>query len=245
MDIETRIAQFEKMATDDPTTARAHFSLGGAYQQAGRFAEAAQSYLKCGELNPGMSKAYQLAGAALIATDQPDRAGEILLTGFAEAGKRGDLMPKRAMGDMLGQLDIPLPEIEEICTGNRKIGLGVMGFADTLFKLGVRYDSDEGVAWGERFMKFLNDEAHSCSERLAQERGCFPNWQGSTWDTKHHRAMRNACCTTVAPTGTISIIADCSCGIEPLFSLVFYRNVLIGQTEGRVPMVEVNDVFKS
>jgi Fe-S cluster biosynthesis and repair protein YggX len=113
MDIDTRIAQFEKMATDDPTNDMAHFSLGGAYQQAGRFDDAAESYLKCVELNPGMSKAYQLAGAALIATDQPDRAGKILLTGFTEAAKRGDLMPKRAMGDMLDQLNIPVPEVQE------------------------------------------------------------------------------------------------------------------------------------
>ena len=82
MDIETRIAQFEKMATDDPTNDMAHFSLGGAYQQAGRFEDAAESYIRCIELNPAMSKAYQLAGAALIATDQPDRAGEILTPGY-------------------------------------------------------------------------------------------------------------------------------------------------------------------
>lgn len=113
MDIETRIAQFEKMATDDPSNDMAHFSLGGAYQQAGRFADAAESYLKCVELNPGMSKGYQLAGAALIATDQPERAGEILLKGYTEAAKRGDLMPKRAMGDMLEQLNIEIPEVEE------------------------------------------------------------------------------------------------------------------------------------
>ena len=113
MDIETRIAQFEKMATDDPTNDMAHFSLGGAYQQAGRFEEAAESYLKCVELNPGMSKAYQLAGAALIATDQAGRAGEILTKGYIEAGKRGDLMPKRAMGDMLGQLKLPIPEVQQ------------------------------------------------------------------------------------------------------------------------------------
>lgn len=113
MDIETRIAQFEKMATDDPTNDMAHFSLGGAYQQAGRFEDAAESYIRCIELNPAMSKAYQLAGAALIATDQPDRAGEILTTGYTEAAKRGDLMPKRAMGDMLEQLKLPVPEVEE------------------------------------------------------------------------------------------------------------------------------------
>ncbi len=113
MDIETRIAQFEKMANDDPSNDMAHFSLGGAYQQAGRFEEAAESYLRCVELNPGMSKAYQLAGAALIATDQPDRAGEILTKGYTEAAKRGDLMPKRAMGDMLEQLKLPVPEVEQ------------------------------------------------------------------------------------------------------------------------------------
>jgi len=113
MDIETRIAQFEKMAHDDPTNDMAHFSLGGAYQQAGRFEDAAESYLRCVELNPGMSKAYQLAGAALIATDQPDRAGEILTRGFTEAAKRGDLMPRRAMEDMLKQLKLPIPEVKQ------------------------------------------------------------------------------------------------------------------------------------
>lgn len=150
----------------------------------------------------------------------------------------------RFLDNVIDANNYPLPEIDAICKGNRKIGLGVMGFADALFNLGVRYDSEEGVEWGERFMKFLNDEAHAYSEKLARERGCFPNWKGSTWETKQGRAMRNACCTTVAPTGTISIIADCSCGIEPLFSLVFYRNVLKGQAEGRVPMIEVSKIFK-
>jgi ribonucleoside-diphosphate reductase alpha chain len=138
----------------------------------------------------------------------------------------------------------PLPEIDQICKANRKIGLGVMGFADALYMLGVGYNSEDGVAWGERFMRFLNDESHACSEKLAIERGCFANWKGSTWDTAHHRPMRNACCTTVAPTGTISIIAGCSGGIEPLYSLVFYRQVLKGQDEGQAPMVEVNEIFQ-
>src|SRR5690606_16906541 len=120
----------------------------------------------------------------------------------------------------------PLEEIDHVCKANRKIGLGIMGFADALFKLGVRYNSEEGVAWGERFMKFVNDEAHNCSEKLAGERGSFPNWANSIWDMKHQRPMRNSAVTTVAPTGTISIIADCSGGIEPLFSLAFFRNVL-------------------
>ncbi len=138
----------------------------------------------------------------------------------------------------------PLPEIEAVCKGNRKIGLGVMGFADALFQLQVRYDSDEGVAWGERFMKFINDEAHVYSEKLADERGCFPNWEGSLWQTQWNRRQRNACSTTVAPTGTISIIAGCSGGIEPLFSLAFFRNVLKGQQQGDKPMVEINPIFR-
>ncbi len=139
----------------------------------------------------------------------------------------------------------PLPEITEMCTNNRKIGLGVMGFADALYRLGVAYNSDEGVKWGERFMKFLDDESHDYSEKLAKERGCFPNWKGSTWDTKHNRPMRNATCTTVAPTGTISIISGCSGGIEPMFSLAFFRNVLKGQSEGQTPMVEINPIFEA
>ncbi|MCH8968536.1 MAG: vitamin B12-dependent ribonucleotide reductase [Planctomycetes bacterium] len=137
-----------------------------------------------------------------------------------------------------------LPQIDAICKSNRKIGLGVMGFADALFKLGVRYNSEDGVLWGERFMKFVNDEAHNYSEKLAEERGCFPNWEGSLWQTRWERKQRNACSTTVAPTGTISIIADCSGGIEPLFSLAFYRNVLKGERQGDPPMVETNPVFK-
>ncbi len=138
----------------------------------------------------------------------------------------------------------PLPEIERMCRGNRKIGLGAMGFGDALYKLGVGYNTSAGTTWGETFMKFLNDRAHAHSEKLAELRGSFPNWKGSIWDTKHQRKMRNACCTTVAPTGTISIICGCSCGIEPLFGLVFYRNVLRGQDERQGAMVEANPVFE-
>ncbi|HSQ43084.1 MAG TPA: vitamin B12-dependent ribonucleotide reductase [Fibrobacteraceae bacterium] len=133
----------------------------------------------------------------------------------------------------------PLPEIEKMCKGNRKIGLGVMGFADAMFRLGIAYDSDEGIAFGEKVMKFINDESHNASEALANERGVFPNWKGSVWDTKYNRPMRNSACTTVAPTGTISIIANCSGGIEPLFSLAFIRQVLDGQK-----MVEINPYFE-
>jgi ribonucleoside-diphosphate reductase alpha chain len=139
----------------------------------------------------------------------------------------------------------PLPQIDDICKANRKIGLGVMGFADALYKLGVPYNSDAGVEWGSRFMKFVNDESHQCSEMLAAKRGNFPNWKGSIYDAKFHRPMRNATCSTVAPTGTISIIAGCSGGIEPMYSLAFFRNVLRGHAEGQAPMVETNPIFES
>jgi ribonucleoside-diphosphate reductase alpha chain len=120
-----------------------------------------------------------------------------------------------------------------------------MGFADALFKLGVGYNTTEGVAWGEKFMKFVNDEAHNESERLAEERGVFKNWKGSRWETEWKRKQRNACSTTVAPTGTISIIAGCSGGIEPLFSLAFFRQVMRDHTGKAQHMTEVNDVFKA
>ena len=150
----------------------------------------------------------------------------------------------RFLDNVIDANNYPLDEIDRICKGNRKIGLGIMGFADALYKLGVAYNSDEGVAWGEKFMQFLNDEAHACSEALARERGPFANWSGSIWQTKYNRLMRNAAVTTVAPTGTISIIANCSGGIEPLFSLAFYRNVLKGQPQGAKPMIEVNAIFR-
>ncbi len=150
----------------------------------------------------------------------------------------------RFLDNVIDANNYPLPEIDEICKANRKIGLGVMGFADALYKLNIAYNSDEGVAWGERFMKFVNDEAHNYSEHLAQTRGCFPNWSGSIWQTRHSRMMRNSAVTTVAPTGTISIIANCSGGIEPMFSLAFIRNVLRGQKQGETPLVEVNQIFR-
>ncbi len=150
----------------------------------------------------------------------------------------------RFLDDVIDANNYPLPQIDRICKNNRKIGIGIMGFADALFMLGVAYDSPEGIDWGKRFMKFVDDESHNYSEKLADERGSFPNWKGSIWDTKHHRPMRNATCTTVAPTGTISIIAGCSCGVEPLYSLAFYRNVLRGQSQGKTPMLEANAVFE-
>ena len=122
----------------------------------------------------------------------------------------------------------PIQEIEQATLGNRKIGLGLMGFADALIKQGIRYNSEDAAKFAAKASRFLTDTAHEASEELAGSRGKFPNWEGSTWDTEHHRPMRNATCTTIAPTGSISILAGCSSGIEPIFSLVTKRRALDG-----------------
>ncbi len=144
----------------------------------------------------------------------------------------------RFLDDVIEVNRYPLREIESITRGNRKIGLGLMGLADTFFLLGIPYNSEEGIRFGEEVMGILQDVSHEASESLSTERGTFPNWDGSVWDRKYSRRMRNACTTTIAPTGTISILADCSAGIEPIYALVFWRNIL----EGR-KLLEVNRHF--
>ncbi len=133
----------------------------------------------------------------------------------------------------------PMKEIDEITRANRKIGLGVMGFADMLIKLGIPYDSEEALSIGEKIMKFIEEEALKKSVELGEERGSFPNFDGSIWKDKYP-AMRNATVTTVAPTGTISIIAGCSSGIEPIFAISFIRNVLSGTR-----LFETNPLFET
>jgi ribonucleoside-diphosphate reductase alpha chain len=132
----------------------------------------------------------------------------------------------------------PLKETEEITRANRKIGLGVMGFADMLIMLGIPYDSDEALKVGEELMAFIEREAHRKSKEIAEARGSFPNFKGSIWRSRYS-AFRNATVTTVAPTGTISIIAGCSSGIEPLFAVSFMRNVLSGAR-----LFETNALFE-
>lgn len=144
----------------------------------------------------------------------------------------------------------PLPEITDLAQRIRRIGLGVMGFADLLIKLGIPYDSEEGVAMGRKVQQFLDEEGKVESERLAGIRGAFPEWEKSIWGPdksaargpkgeriRPMRKLRNCNVTTVAPTGTISIIAGCSSGIEPLFAVAFMRN------QAGVLMPDVNEEF--
>jgi len=133
----------------------------------------------------------------------------------------------------------PIPEITEAVRANRRIGLGVMGWAELLLLLNIKYDSEQAIKLAEKLMKFINEEAHEASQKLGQKKGSFPNFKGSLWDKLKYKAMRNATSTTIAPTGTISIISGCSSGIEPLFAISFIRNVLEGTR-----LLEVNKIFE-
>ena len=142
----------------------------------------------------------------------------------------------RFLDNVIEQNSYPLPEIDAMSRGNRRIGLGVMGFADTLIKLGITYDSEEGLAFAEKVMKFVDDEAWEASRHLADERGVMPNYEGSRHQ-KRGDLVRNATVTTIAPTGTISMIAGCSGGIEPLFAVAFMRR------QADMDMADVNPEF--
>ncbi|MFA7485017.1 MAG: adenosylcobalamin-dependent ribonucleoside-diphosphate reductase [Phycisphaerae bacterium] len=146
----------------------------------------------------------------------------------------------RFLDNIIDMCKYPVSDTARISQSNRKIGLGLMGFADLLFMLGVAYDSQKGVDFGEKLMEFVNEQAHKASVRLADLREPFPNWSQSIWRTEKNLKLRNASVTTIAPTGTISIIADCSASIEPLYSLIFKRHVLSGEK-----LLQINPIFKA
>ena len=133
----------------------------------------------------------------------------------------------------------PLPKIDEMTRSNRKIGLGVMGWADMLILLGIPYNSKAAVEMGERVMQFIRDEGRAKSQELAEARGSFPNFKGSVFDRPDATGMRNATITTIAPTGTISIIANSSSGVEPLFAVSYVRQVM-----DKNILLEVNPIFE-
>ncbi len=128
----------------------------------------------------------------------------------------------RLMDNVIDKFDFPVPQITELAQKNRRIGLGIMGFADMLYQLGVKYNSAEGLAVAEKVMGVINDTAHQASRELAREKGAFPNIGQSIYAKKRLK-MRNAALTTVAPTGSISMMYDVSSGIEPNFALAFIK----------------------
>ncbi|MFC1917829.1 vitamin B12-dependent ribonucleotide reductase [Chloroflexota bacterium] len=145
----------------------------------------------------------------------------------------------RFLDDVIDVNQFPLPEIEKMTRQTRKIGLGVMGFADMLMLLGIPYDSEEALKTATEIMSFINETATEASAELGKTRDVFPAFPGSIYDVPNGPQMRNAARTTIAPTGTLSMIAGCSSGIEPLFALSYTKNILDG-----AQLVEVNPYFE-
>jgi ribonucleoside-diphosphate reductase alpha chain len=134
------------------------------------------------------------------------------------------------LDNVLDANSYPVEAVRQATLGNRKLGLGIMGFADLLVDLHIAYASPAAVDLAEELMGFVQPQARLASEKLAQRRGTFPNFSGSPYGEDNHVPLRNACVTTIAPTGTISLLADCSSGIEPFFALS-YRREVIGTTK--------------
>ena len=189
--------------------------------------------------------------------------GSLNLSKFVKAGRGGKLefdfdrlgevvaICVRLLDNVIDMNKYPLPQIEDVSRNIRRIGLGVMGWGDLLYKLHIAYDSAEATALAERVMRHISEQADAASIRLADERGAFPLWEGSIYgpngpEATRNMRLRNSTRTTIAPTGTLSIIADCSGGIEPVFSLAFMRQHYLDPKNPTTPtkLTEVNGEFE-
>ncbi len=197
----------------------------------------------------GRITATNPCGEVPLLPNEPCNLGSINLSKMVNESEEGvevdweklETVTKRAIHFLDNVIDAnsyPLSEIEEMAKSNRKIGLGVMGWAELLIMLEIPYNSEEALSLAEEIMSFISQKAREKSVELGHERGSFPNFDESIW-SEEYETMRNATVTSIAPTGSISIIAGCSSSIEPLFSIAFMRDVLEGTR-----LFEVNPIFE-
>ena len=201
----------------------------------------------------GQVEATNPCGEQPLLPNEACNLGSLNVSKFARPGDDGEQsidwdemervvrLAVRFLDDVIEMNPYPLPVIDETVKSNRRIGLGIMGWADLLFIMGIPYDGPEAIELAERLMSFVKDKAHDQCAKLAEERGPFPNWSKSIY--KDVRPMRNSTVTTIAPTGTISMIAGCSSGIEPIFALAFQHRVK--QSDGERVLTFVNETFEA
>jgi ribonucleoside-diphosphate reductase alpha chain len=139
-------------------------------------------------------------------------------------------MAVRILDNVIDLSDFPVEKVNATFRNNRRIGLGIMGFADMLYQLRIPYNSEQGYETGRKVIRLINNTAHEYSHQIAEEKGCFPNWDISIYGPKgKNEKMRNSALTTIAPTGSISMLLDCSSGVEPFFALAYEKEVMSGQ----------------
>ncbi len=201
----------------------------------------------------GQIEATNPCGEQPLLPNEACNLGSLNVSKFARRAENGEMtidwdemervvrLAVRFLDDVIEMNPYPLAVIDKTVKDNRRIGLGIMGWADVLFLLGVPYDSKEAIDLADRLMSFVKEKSHDQSAKLAEERGPFPNWAQSIY--KDARPMRNSTVTTIAPTGTISMIAGCSSGVEPIFALAFEHRVK--QSDGERVLTFVNETFEA
>jgi ribonucleoside-diphosphate reductase alpha chain len=200
----------------------------------------------------GVVEATNPCGEQPLLPNEACNLGSLNVSKFARRSDAGDWsidwdemervvrLAVRFLDDVIEMNPYPLPVIDETVKANRRIGLGIMGWADLLFTMGIPYDSQEAIDLADRLMAFVKEKSHDQSAKLAEERGTFTNWDRSIY--RAQRPMRNSTVTTIAPTGTISMIAGCSSGVEPIFALAFEHRVK--QPDGERVLTFVNETFE-